>query len=194
MAATTRRSEERARERKGLAGGRFSSSSSWPSGRPCPQSRAPREGFRRFPRLRPRRGLLPRGVGLVRSGRRPRSLQHRARRGAPLPGPTAATNGGRFGRWDWVANGALFAVTTCTSRGSFRQPWSRASSLRPIPRGGSRARGWGSSCTRCRPPLHRHDPGARLDVTLGACASREFRQRRSRHARSLLVVLTDSAD
>jgi membrane protease YdiL (CAAX protease family) len=40
--------------------------------------------------------------------------------------------------------------TTCISRGAFPPPSSTESSLRLIPRGGSRAPGWGSSCTRLR--------------------------------------------
>ena len=76
------------------------------------------EGLRRFPELRPWRGLLPRSVGLVRGGRRARRLQHRARRGAALPGASAAANAGRL----WKGRlgrqrGAVRASTTCISRG-----------------------------------------------------------------------------
>jgi membrane protease YdiL (CAAX protease family) len=46
-----------------------------------------------------------------------------------------------FGKRDWVANGVLFTVFTCTCRGSFRPRWWRAFSSRPIRRGASRARG-----------------------------------------------------
>ena len=56
---------------------------------------------------------------------------------------------GDFGRWDWVAKGRFSRSTTCISRGTFPPPW-WTSSLSRIPRGGSRARGWGSSCTRLR--------------------------------------------
>ena len=57
---------------------------------------------------------------------------------------------GVFGKYDWVANGALFALSTCISPGTFPAPSSTESSLRPIPRGGSKARGWGSSSTPLR--------------------------------------------
>ena len=57
---------------------------------------------------------------------------------------------GVFGRGDWVANGVLFArLPPAPAVGAFPPPW-WTSSPSPIPRGGSRARGWGSSCTRLR--------------------------------------------
>jgi uncharacterized protein len=45
-------------------------------------------------------------------------LQHRARRGAPLPGPAAAPNAGRLRKARLVANGVLFALY------HLHQPWS----------------------------------------------------------------------
>ena len=53
---------------------------------------------------------------------------------------------GAFGKWDWVANGVLFGPTTCTSPGTSQPRWLTSSPSR-IPRGGSRAPGWRSSCT-----------------------------------------------
>src|SRR3954465_9009519 len=48
--------------------------------------------------------------------------------------------------------GCYSRSTTCTSRGAFPTPSSTDPSFSPTPRGGSRARGWGSSCPRFRPP------------------------------------------
>ena len=75
------------------------------------------EGFRRFHWHRPRQGLLPRRVGLVRGARRARRLQHRARRGASLPGVTAAAHAGRLWKSTGSPNGALFALY------HLHQPW-----------------------------------------------------------------------
>jgi hypothetical protein len=54
------------------------------------------EGLHRVPERRPWQGLLPRGVGLVCSGRRFQRFQHRARRGAALPWAAASPNAGRL--------------------------------------------------------------------------------------------------
>ena len=114
---------------------------------PC--SRARGQGLRRFPELSTWQGLLLRRVGLVAVivvlaifntvlG------EELLFRGLLLPRMRASSE-----ECDWVANGVLFARTTCICRGSSRPPW-WTSSLSPTPRGGSRARGWGSSCTRLR--------------------------------------------
>ena len=88
-------------------------------------------------------------VGLVRGGRGTRRLQHGARRGAPLSGSSAAANEGRIRKVGLGRQPRCSRPTTCTSRGTF-PPRSWTSSLSPIPFGGSRASGWGSSCTRPR--------------------------------------------
>ena len=101
-------------------------------------------------------------VGLVRGARRARRLQHRARRGASLPGVTAAAHAGRL----WKVRlgsptGRCSRSTTCISPGIFPAASSTESSLRPILRGGSKARGWGSSST----PLRASSPSSSSSVS-----------------------------
>ena len=137
--------EDRTRGRKGVVVG---AALRRPGSRVVDGARDPRPSARDFGDFlgRPWRGFLQRRMGLVRAHRRVCRLQHRARRGAALPGlllprmqPSSA---GRLGR----QRGAVHPIT-CMCRGSCRPPWWRASFSRPTRRGASKARGWGSSCT-----------------------------------------------
>ena len=58
----------------------------------------------------------------------------------------------------------LTLCITCMCRGSSRPPWLRAFFSRPIRRGASKARGWGSSCTRCKASCDRPGPCPRAQV------------------------------
>ena len=176
VAAAAPRPEDRARGWQGLVVAVLLASSSSVSSSFCPRSTDPRSrDFGDFVSSTRGEGLLPRRMGLVRGARRARRLQYRARRGAALSRAAAAAN-----------EGCLWKVRLGRQRGAVRAlpPASAVDdSLRPgghlrlalIPRGGSRARGWGSSCTRLRASSPSSSSSASSLSSAGTAASRDER-------------------
>jgi hypothetical protein len=89
-------------------------------------------------------------VGLVRAACRACRLQHGARRGASLPRASVAPYEGRLRKVRLgCQRGALRDLPPSPAVGHSYVSGRHRRSLVP-PRGGSKARGWGSSCTRLR--------------------------------------------
>jgi hypothetical protein len=118
------------------------------SGRRTEPTNALRQRFRRVPRLRPWRCLFTGAWAGSRSpsclwSSTPSSARSCSSGGCCCPAcepPSAGATGSPIECYS--------PSITCTSRGSYRPPWSMASFSRPIRRSASKAPGWASSCTR----------------------------------------------